>query len=174
MTVPGAGSEISIHSYKHNGQLHRVWEKTLVLSATSTVIIGANDKTRVRESDGSIWTTSEPAICYFHKNYWFNIIGMLQTNGIHYYCNISSPFLFEDGVLTYTDYDLDVQVYPDMTWELLDEDEYEAHKREMNYSDSLDRVLHRHKDYLLTWIKQRQGPFSHEFIEQWYQHYADT
>ncbi|HLS10041.1 nucleoside tri-diphosphate phosphatase [Lentibacillus sp.] len=161
----------SLHSYKHNGQLHRVWEETLVLKRTAMMVIGANDKTRVEESDGRTWITREPAICYFHSDYWFNIIAMLRTDGIYYYCNISSPFIFDKGVLKYIDYDLDIKVYPDMTFDLLDEDEYETHKSQMNYPDALDRILYRHMDYLTGWIRQRKGPFSGEFIDQWYERY---
>ena len=97
MVAPRAGSTIEIQSYKHNGQLHRVWEQSLVLKGTDTVVIGANDKTQVTESDGRTWITREPAICYFHSKYWFNIIGMLRNDGIYYYCNISSPFVYDFG-----------------------------------------------------------------------------
>ncbi|SFB16916.1 hypothetical protein SAMN04488072_108189 [Lentibacillus halodurans] len=171
MAAPQAGSTIEIQSYKHNGQLHRVWENTLVLKGTNMIVIGANDKTRVNESNGRTWITREPAICYFHADYWFNIIGMLRNDGIYYYCNISSPFAFDGEALKYIDYDLDVKVYPDMTYKLLDEDEYEEHKKQMNYPGSLDRILHHHIGHLLRWIRQRQGPFSAEFIDQWYERY---
>ncbi len=90
MAGPEAGTKIQIHSYKHNGQLHRVWESSTVLKSTAEILIGANDRTMVTESDGRTWITREPAIVYFHAKYWFNIIGMLRTDGIYYYCNISS------------------------------------------------------------------------------------
>src|SRR5690606_351185 len=159
MVAPRAGSTIEIQSYKHNGQLHRVWEQSLVLKGTDTVVIGANDKTQVTESDGRTWITREPAICYFHSKYWFNIIGMLRNDGIYYYCNISSPFVYDSEALKYIDYDLDVKVYPDMTYEILDIDEYNEHKKVMNYPDVLDKILHNHIDYLIKWIRQGKGPF---------------
>ncbi|RYG73252.1 DUF402 domain-containing protein [Lentibacillus lipolyticus] len=171
MTRPKAGASIQIHSYKHNGQLHRVWENTLVLKGTDMVVIGANDKTTVRESDGRSWITREPAICYFHANYWFNIIGMLRTDGIYYYCNISSPFVYDGEALKYIDYDLDVKVYPDMTYDLLDEDEYAEHKEQMSYPVVLDQILEQNVEHLLRWVRQRQGPFAPDFIDQWYERY---
>lgn len=107
MVAPEEGSQIRIKSYKHNGSLHRVWEDSLVLKGTETVTIVANDQTQVWESDGRYWKTQEPAICYFHAQYWFNVIGMLRNDGIHYYCNISSPYIYEENALKYIDYDLD-------------------------------------------------------------------
>ncbi|MRH44664.1 DUF402 domain-containing protein [Aquibacillus halophilus] len=171
MAGPEPGSTIQIQSYKHNGQLHRVWENSMVLKGTSNVIIGANDKTVVTESDGRTWITREPAICYFHSKYWFNVIGMLRNEGIHYYCNISSPFVFEDKVIKYIDYDLDIKVFPDMTYTLLDEDEYELHRKQMNYPSVLDGILKNNIQYLVYWVRQRKGPFAPEFIDQWYERF---
>lgn len=171
MVAPKTGSNIQIQSYKHNGQLHRVWDSNFVLKGTETIVIGANDKAQVMEHDGRMWTTREPAIVYFHSDFWFNIIGMLRNDGIHYYCNISSPFLYENAVLKYIDYDLDVKVFPDMTYRLLDEDEYEVHKCKMNYPSIMDRILYNNIDYLLEWIRQRKGPFKPGFIDQWYERY---
>ncbi|SDC04920.1 hypothetical protein SAMN05421734_1048 [Pelagirhabdus alkalitolerans] len=169
MADPKIGSPMQIKSYKHNGQLHRTWQETTILKATSTRIIGANDRTRVLESDGRSWLTREPAICFFYTEHWFNVISMLRADGIHYYCNISSPFVFEDGAVKYIDYDLDVKVFPDMTYTLLDEDEYELHSQQMNYPQEIDRVLWDSVEELTHMIRQRKGPFSHEKVEQLYE-----
>src|SRR5699024_11981228 len=92
MDAPESGSHIKKKTYKHIGQLHRTWENNIVLKGTQTVVIGANDKAFVTESNGRTWITREPAISYVHSAYWFNVIGMLRQDGIYYYCNMSSPF----------------------------------------------------------------------------------
>ncbi|WP_010097167.1 DUF402 domain-containing protein [Ornithinibacillus scapharcae] len=171
MVAPNAGTNIKIQSYKHNGNLHRTWESTIVLKGTEQVVIGANDKTVVQESDGRTWITREPAICYFHAKHWFNVIGMLRDDGIHYYCNISSPFVYEENSIKYIDYDLDLKVYPDMTYDLLDEDEYEIHRDEMKYPGVLDRILYNNISDLQRWVQQRKGPFSPGFVDQWYERF---
>lgn len=171
MISPEDSLEIQIHSYKHNGQLHRIWENNIILKNTETIVIGANDKTQVTESDGRSWITREPAIFYFHAAYWFNVIGMLRSDGIHYYCNISSPFVFDKEALKYIDYDLDVRVYPDMTFDLLDEDEYVEHKGQMNYPHILEPILYRNLEQLIVWIRQRKGPFSPGFVDSWYEQF---
>ncbi|OMP68151.1 nucleoside tri-diphosphate phosphatase [Domibacillus epiphyticus] len=171
MAIPAEGESVQIHSYKHNGHIHRVWEETVVVKATENIVIGGNDRTIVTESDGRTWVTREPAICYFHTRKWFNVIGMLRADGIHYYCNISSPFVFDQGALKYIDYDLDVKVFPDMTYILLDEDEYRQHSREMNYPEVIDKILRRNMDHLLLLIEQQKGPFAPDFINRWYGKY---
>ena len=166
---PAEGEIIQIHSYKHNGLIHRVWEESIVLKGTSTCIIGANDKTMVTEADGRTWVTREPAICFFHAKHWFNIIGMIREEGIYYYCNLSSPFVWDEEALKYIDYDLDIKVFPDMTYILLDEDEYERHRKEMNYPDVIDRILKNNVKKLISWIHERKGPFAPDFIDKWYE-----
>lgn len=171
MGFPMAGERIQIHSYKHNGNIHRVWEESIVLKGTQSVVIIGNDRTTVTESDGRTWITREPAICYFDAHNWFNIIGMLREDGIYYYCNISSPFIWDKEALKYIDYDLDVKVFPDMTYILLDEDEYERHKQMMNYPEVIDQILKRNLDQLIFWIHSRKGPFAPDFIDNWYEQY---
>lgn len=171
MHIPQAGSKVEIHSYKHNGFIHRVWDETTLLKGTKHLAIGGNDKTLVTESDGRTWITREPAICYFHSKYWFNIIGMLREDGVYYYCNLSSPFTWDQGIIKYIDYDLDIKVFPDMTFTLLDEDEYELHKREMDYPKEIDYILKANVEELIKWIRQGQGPFAPDFIDHWYEYF---
>ncbi len=171
MNTPIEGETIKIQSYKHDGNIHRIWNETTVLKATKHVIIGGNDKTLVTESDGRTWITREPAICYFHTDYWFNVISMIREKGIYYYCNLGSPYIYDKEALKYIDYDLDIKVFPDMTYTLLDEDEYEYHRKKMGYPDVIDHILKRNVDKLIYWIHQRKGPFAADFTDRWYDRY---
>lgn len=171
MAIPTEGEIVQIHSYKHNGRIHRVWQETMVLKSTPKIMIGANDRTLVTESDGRTWLTREPSITYFHTELWFNIICMLREDGVYYYCNISSPYVFDHESIKYIDYDLDVKVFPDMTYTILDEDEYEQHRQEMNYPEVIDKILKANIKKLIGWIQQRRGPFATDFIKVWTKRY---
>jgi uncharacterized protein len=171
MSLPEIGKRIEIQSYKHNGKLHRTWEETVVLKSTQSMIIGGNDRTNVTESDGRMWRTREPAICFFHASYWFNTIAMLRSDGVYYYCNLSSPFTWDQEAVKYIDYDLDIKVFPDMSYILLDEDEYELHSKQMNYPDAIDRILKRNVQQLISFINNRKGPFAPDFVDRWYEQY---
>lgn len=65
MNYPKIGQTVEIHSYKHNSNIHRIWQETTILDVSNGVVIGANHKTLVMESDGRTWYTREPAVCYF-------------------------------------------------------------------------------------------------------------
>ena len=107
------GDHLKIHKYKHDGKIHRSWGEATYLGEDDEYMIFANYKSLVIEADGRTWKTKEPAIMFFSKYDWFNIIGQLKTNGIYYYCNIASPFVLEEDTIKYIDYDLDLRVFPD-------------------------------------------------------------
>lgn len=171
MGVPKEGEFVTIQSYKHDGKLHRTWRDTMVLKTSEHSMIGVNDHTLVTESDGRRWVTREPAIVYFHKKYWFNVIAMIREKGVSYYCNLASPFLLDDEALKYIDYDLDIKVFPDGEKRLLDVDEYEMHSKMMNYPNDIDFILKENVKILVDWINNGDGPFSKGYIDIWYNRY---
>lgn len=168
---PKKGDVVKIIAYKHDGSVHRIWHKNTVLEANEQVIILANNKTSVTEYDGRTWVTKETALVYFHAECWFNIVCMFREDGLHYYCNISSPFASDVDGVKYIDYDLDIKKYPDGKYFLLDEDEYNLHKNKYGYDAELDKILRFNLEKLQNWIDSNLGPFSKEFIYVWKDQY---
>lgn len=147
------GDKLQIQCYKHNGKIHRAWDEAVVLDIKKNYIVFGNNKTRVTEAEGNVWRTNEPAIMYFFKDRWFNIISQLKKNGIYYYCNIATPFIIEDNTVKYIDYDLDLRIFPNGEYKILDQLEYQYHKRIMNYSDDLDFVVNNALEELIEFYK---------------------
>ena len=92
---------------------------------------------------------------------------MFREDGVYYYCNLSSTYAYDGEAIKYIDYDLDIKVYPDGKYHLLDEDEYQLHKSRMNYSKDIDVILRRNVDILQQWIEHKKGPFAPDFIKVW-------
>ena len=139
MKLPKEGDFITIQSYSMMGVSTELGGTPWYSKTTENAIIGVNDHTLVTESDGRRWVTREPAIVYFHKKYWFNIIAMIRDNGISYYCNMASPYYLDEEALKYIELRLwMLKIFTDGEKRLLDVEEYERHKRKMNYSDDLD------------------------------------
>lgn len=162
------GERLSIHSYKHDGKIHRSWDEAIYLDENNDYFVFANYKTIVTESDGRTWKTKEPAIMYFSKTNWFNIIGQIKNNGIYYYCNIASPYVIEDKTIKYIDYDLDLRVFPDGSFKVLDRGEYQYHKKLMNYSNDIDKILKEELTKLINIVRRKEYPFDKDIINNYY------
>ena len=75
--------------------------------------------------------------------------------------------------LKYIDYDLDLKVFPDGNYRILDQEEYRQHAREMGYSDELDKILKKQLDVLIDLAVKKGGPFDQNFTKKWYSFYQD-
>lgn len=168
------GDHLNIHSYKHDGKIHRSWDEATFLLEDDEYMVFANYKTLVIESDGRTWRTKEPAIMFFSKKNWFNIIGQIKNSGIYYYCNIASPFVIEENTIKYIDYDLDLRVFPDGSFKVLDRGEYQYHKKKMNYSDDLDKILKNELTILINKTRNKEYPFSKTAIDYYYGIYKNV
>ena len=165
------GERLTIHCYKHDGTLHRTWDEATVLFEDAEKLVCANKETVVTENDGHSHRTNEPAILFFYKKHWFNVIGQLKPYGLFYYCNIASPYIIDGNIIKYIDYDLDLRVFPDGGYRILDCNEYNYHKKIMHYSDEIDDILKKELNYLIFLKKQNQGPFVPDTINEYYEIY---
>lgn len=162
-----------IQSYKHDGSLHRTWSKGLLIDKSEHEWVVVTDHTWVVESDGRRWLTKEPAICFFYDNRWFNIISMVRKNGIYYYCNLASPSIYDGEAIKNIDYDLDVKVYPDYTYAVLDENEYEEHAQKMNYAHELKMIVEMEMRNLIKMVENKDKPFDFDCINDYLLRYLN-
>ena len=153
------GDHFQIQCYKHNGKIHRSWEDAIVLDIKKDYIVLGNNKTLVIRSEGTSWKTKEPAIMYYFRNRWYNIIAQMKKTGTTYYCNIASPYIIEDNTVKYIDYDLDLRVFPTGEFKILDKMEYQYHKKKMNYSQDLDCVINNAMKELIDEYKSQISMF---------------
>lgn len=165
------GDEFKIQCYKHNGKVHRFWNEAVIIDVKKDYIVCSNNRTLVIESDGSTRKTREPAVMYFFKDRWFNVIAQLKKEGISYYCNIATPYIIEDGTIKYIDYDLDLRIFPSGEYKILDRLEYNYHKKLMGYSDDLDKAIKNGLDDLIKLYTSGSPIFKTEPNLKYYEEY---
>jgi len=166
-----------IKSFKHDGHLHRQWQRNWLVPqdlllpqhAAEGMHVLLNNQTPIKEADGSMWVSRVPAVSFFIPGKWFNVVAMIEDFGIRYYCNLASPPYLTGDVLTYIDYDLDVIRTAGGDLAVVDRDEYERHKAEYRYppvvdakvSEGLREVTHR--------IRGGKPPFEDEVVKAYYE-----
>ncbi len=167
------GDKLKIECYKHNGYLEQTSEESIVLEVSDDYIIVANNRTKLIEHDGSSHRTNEPAVLFFYKNNWYNIIGQLKNTGLFYYCNIATPYIIDGKVIKYIDYDLDLRVFPDGSYKVLDRNEYTYHRKKMHYSKDLNKIIESELKNLIELKKANQGPFAPNVVKNYYEYYLN-
>jgi uncharacterized protein len=168
---------IMIKSFKHDGHLHRIWLENWRVPADRltpehrnlAVEVFVNCQTRIREADGREWTSRIPGVSFFIPNKWYNIVALIEGDGIRYYCNIASPFYRSGNVLTYIDYDLDVILNQRGEVHVLDEDEYNKHKKLYHYSPAVEEKVNFGLQELLGMVKRREEPFHDASVLAYYE-----
>lgn len=171
-------AQYMIKSFKHNGRMHRMWltnwrvpdELLADEHAIESMIVLINDQTRIREADGREWTSKVPSVAFFLPGQWYNVIALLEENGIRYYCNAASPPYDneEERTLTYIDYDLDVIRFADGNVQIVDQEEYAAHRVSMCYFATLEEKIEDGLNLLLRRIKDGKAPFRDDLVVKYY------
>lgn len=160
---------IPIICYKHDGSVHRVWDKTFIVYEDERILVLGNDDATVLESDGRNWKAHDPALMIFFKEKWYNIIANIRENGVNYYINIASPYYMNDNALCYIDYDLDVSLKPGLPIRILDEHEYARHALDMKYSKELDYLIKTALYEVIKELEAKNDPFNDESINRYYE-----
>lgn len=158
------GYKYDIHCYKHSGEVYQASSDTVILDIQDDYIVCGNYGVDVTEPEGHKYKTKELAIIFFYKHNWFNCIAQLKKHGLFYYCNIASPYVVDENVIKYIDYDLDLRVFPDMGYKILDYNEYKYHKKKMKYSDEIDIIVNNELKKLIQMKKNKEGPFDKNTI----------
>ena len=167
------GDKLTIHCYKHNGKIDRISGEAIVLDETDEYLVCANNKVKLIENDGRSHRTKEIAILFFYKKEWYNILAQLKKYGLFNYCNIASPYIIDGNIIKYIDYDLDLRIFPDGTFKVLDKNEYRYHKITMRYSEEIDIIVQDSLNKLIENKSINAFPFKKEVIEHYYKIYKD-
>jgi len=73
---------------------------------------------------------------------------MLTTEGVNYYCNLASPYVFEAGSIKYIDYDLDIKVKKNLNFKVVDINEFNRHRQKMEYPEIIEKKIMDHLEIL--------------------------
>ena len=173
MNELSVGDKLKIFCYKHDGTLEHTSEEAVVLENNDEYLVCGNGRTKITEKDGRSHMTNEPAVLFFYKDHWYNIIGQLKKFGLFYYCNIASPYIIDGKSIKYIDYDLDLRVFPDGAFKILDRGEYKYHKKIMNYSSDIDKIVKAELSKLIEIVRKKGFPFNAMIINDYNKKYSE-
>lgn len=153
------GDELMVHAYKLNGWLYRSWnnpkvvyidDQLLILSSTNTLVITSEEKS-VRNFPSF---TNKISYWFFFKNEWFNLIATVENDGIKFYINVASPFIYEEQAVKYYDFDLDFKISSDDKWKEVDVNEFIENAKKYHYSEDLIQKILSVETKIENYIKE--------------------
>ena len=153
--------EIVVSVRKYDGREHRRWPARIARREGSLLVLDAVFDEEIQHdllgtiSSGTISTE------YYWLDRWYNVFRFSDPAGRlrNFYCNINEPPQFDERTLSYVDLDIDVLVAPDLTYQVLDLDDFEENARSFPYPDEVQSQAQRALEELIGLIESRSFPF---------------
>ncbi len=99
---------------------------------------------------------------FYWLDRWYNVFRFHEPDGKlrNFYCNINMLPTFEKKILNYVDLDIDVLVWKDFSFEILDLDEFEENAVKYHYSPQVYDKANESLAELIVMIEKKSFPFS--------------
>jgi len=123
----GEGTIIWVRPRYVDGRPKQGWWATLVHRTEELLVLRAPLQ-HPAELDYARFDLGDTLVERYWFDRWYNILAVYDPAGRHkgWYANICTPISFDGQTIRYTDLDLDLWVWPDRRFRILDEDEFAA------------------------------------------------
>jgi protein associated with RNAse G/E len=156
------GSKILVTVRKYDGREHRRWRARVAKYEGSLLILDAVFEEEIKHDLLGTIALGTVSTEYYWLDRWYNVFRFTDKSGKlkSFYCNVNKPPSFDGRVLSYIDLDIDVLVAPDLTYKILDLDDFEANARAYAYPEDVQANAHGALKELTQLIEARAFPFN--------------
>jgi len=160
--TPAANEEVIVSACKYDGTEHRRWQAQFLRREGSLIVLDARFDSEIRHALLGTLARGTQSMEYYWLDRWYNVFRFHEPTGElrNYYCNINVPPVFDGRLLSYIDLDIDILVAPDLSYSILDEDEFEANAAHFNYPASVREGVRAALLELTAMIESRRFPFN--------------
>jgi protein associated with RNAse G/E len=119
---------ITVKVLKYDGTEYRRWCGTVVRRDGPLIVIEAAFEFDVHHDLLGHIARGTRTVEYYWLDCWYNIFQFFDKDGATklYYCNVNTPPIIHTNVISYIDLDIDVLVQPDLSYHVLDLEEFKA------------------------------------------------
>jgi protein associated with RNAse G/E len=159
--VAAPGARILLKATKYDGSPHWIQPFTVTSDDGNLLVATYRARMPIYTSRGEFRSPYNSCV-YFWRDRWFNVFRLSRPQcGVSlWYCNVTTPPVFEDGSLHYVDLDLDVSVRPDGCIELLDSDEFDLHRELYGYPVDVVQQAKSAAQSVASLAQRREFPFN--------------
>ncbi len=155
-------NEIFVSVRKYDGREHRCWPAELAKRVGPLLILEAVFEKEIQHDLLGTIASGTVSTEYYWLDRWYNIFRFSDPAGRlqNFYCNINEPPHFDGHTLSYIDLDIDVLVAPDLTYKVLDMDDFEQNARAFSYPEEVQTEARRALVELTGLIESATFPFN--------------
>ena len=159
------GDAILVSVLKYDGSEYRRWPARIAKSVGPLIVLDAVFAEEVEHDLLGTITSGTISTEYYWLDRWYNVFRFSDSEQVlqKFYCNINVPPQFDGRVLSYVDLDVDVLVEPDLTYRILDEDDFEQNAKRYAYPEEIRANARRALAELIGLIESRSFPFDYGF-----------
>ena len=153
---------ITMRAYKYNGNIHYESPMKLLEKRSNLYILnGLPGRTLKHHTRGKDFVFERHSIEFYFNDRWYTAACVINVDGSidYYYCNISMPCKLGIKDVSFVDIDLDVIVQSDMSYKIVDRDEFNIHKEEMSYPDYIVKKAEKAVETVILHLEEREFPF---------------
>jgi protein associated with RNAse G/E len=152
---------VTVRTYKYDGTEHRHWQAQISRIERPLIVLDAKFEEEIKHPLLGTVVPETLSVEYYWLDRWYNIFRFTQPTGEfrNFYCNVNVPPVLQGDVLSYIDLDMDILVEPDLSYSILDEDEFAANAARFNYPQEVRRRSLEALEQLVTLIESRAFPF---------------
>lgn len=151
----------TINSRKYDGKIHRTWNAKFIKQENLLLTFVGEFEKEITHSHLGVIRRGTVSYEFYWLDRWYNIFRFHEPNGDlrNFYCNINMPPTFINGILDYVDLDIDILVWNDYSFEILDVDEFEENSVKFKYSLEIQNEVHKSLAELKNMIENKLFPF---------------
>ena len=156
------GSEVAVHVLKYDGLEHRRWPARIAKIDGPLLVLDAVFEDEIEHDMLGTISSGTISTEYYWLDRWYNVFRFSDPDRRlkNYYCNVNQPPSFDGRVLSYIDLDIDVLVAADLTYKILDEEDFEENARRYAYPEEVQANARRALLELTGLIESRAFPFT--------------
>lgn len=154
--------QITVEARKFDGKIHRSWQVELVEETPQLwKLVGTFDR-EIKHPLLGVIRRGTISVEYYWKEKCFNVFAFYEPEGNfrNFYCNINLPPTLENNVLSYIDLDIDVLVTADLSYEIVDLEEFTENSQNYSYPPEVIEKANGALEELCLMIQNKAFPFS--------------
>lgn len=166
---------IRVLSQKYDGSLRDEYDAYLHSETAEQIVVFVSPGSSAFDHRKQAWFSGPDGVIeIYSRQKWYHVWHICEplnssTNKV--YVHIARPATFTDGVVRWTDMDLDFRVHADGTIAFLDEDEFEHNALRMRYPQSVVSQCWDACKEVQAGLKSKLGVFDHEAQVELYHEY---